>query len=90
MTKNTDYSNCILIIKIFQKEKILKKYTFNPQKGSVIMEYLLITVFTLVTGAATLNYIHSIVKSKIEKFSKKIDHEQSVEFENDEIDDLWE
>lgn len=45
----------------------------NRQRGGVIVEYILVTTFTLAAGAATLNYLMKLMREKMENLEQTID-----------------
>ncbi len=46
---------------------------FTKESGGVIVEYILVTTFTLAAGAATLNFLMKLMKEKMENLEQTIE-----------------
>jgi|GEM_PF-4101132 len=57
-----------------QRKPIQQKANLtHSQRGGVTLEYILICVFSVVSGMAALGYVHKIVKSKIAQMETQLE-----------------
>ena len=49
-----------------------KMFYINPQKGSVAMEYIIVSIFSIIVGMAALGAVVTFYRQKIAELSEKL------------------
>lgn len=70
-------------------KKQLKNKEIHQQKGSVALEYLIVTIFTLMVSVAILTYTHKLLKQKMTEAKDYFEESSSELFSKNmrEMDD---